>query len=193
MRRLLFLALILAMVSVPSYAGITIGAFGGYNLLLNDVSGSGITKGGLAFGGNVGYKISLLTIGILSGYFPMYKSSIDYPAIPTVLPAHTENYYISAIPVLGYAKLKPPVIPVYGIAGAGVYFVKTKIENIGANKETTESSSSKGKFGFALGAGYQFGLPPIIKVNIGGLYHMISTDNESTKMFTILAAVNLEF
>lgn len=193
MKRLFLLVLILAIISIPSYAGITIGAFGGYNLFLNDVPGSGITKGGLTIGGNIGYKMSLLTVGLMSGHFPLYKYSIDHPAIPTILPAYTENYTASAIPVLVYAKLKPPVLPIYGMAGAGIYFVKVKIENVGANKETTSSSSSEGKFGFTIGAGYQFGLLPIIKIDIGGLYHMISTEGESTKMFTILAAVNLEF
>ena len=81
---------------------IKIGAFGGYNLYLNHVSG---TTGGVAFGGTLSYDLVILDVGLLSGYFPMYSwRSLD----------------VYTIPVLVYGKFG--LGPIYLMGGAGVYF-----------------------------------------------------------------------
>lgn len=196
MKRLTLTVLLIALLcAVPALqAGISIGAFGGYNILLNDITGTDVTKGGVCYGGKIGFTLPLVTIGVLSGYFPVFNYKVEQPAIPALgIPANTYEYKSYAVPVLGFVQLN--LGPIFLLGGAGMYASKTTTTIPAAGVTgSTESSSSSSDFGFALGAGWRIGFPMVpISFEIGGLYQSISTEGEATTMLSALAGVNLKF
>ena len=176
MRRISIITIIFILLFSGAAHGFKIGAFGGYNIYLNDAPGN-TTKGGIAFGGTMAWNLIVMDIGLLSGYFPIYSSYVAR------LDSYGKEYdvYAYTIPALAYSKIG--LGPIYLMGGLGVYYNKS------CNMNDTYHSLD---FGFAIGGGYKMGLG-IIGINIGVLYHNISTDGSGISMLTLLGGIELGF
>ncbi len=73
-------------------------------------------------------------------------------------------------------------------AGGGYYSVSAKDEDTTLSTNTT---ASKGKFGFNFGAGVGFPMGPKTKLNIMGMYHSVQTPGSSTNYLGVRAGIGI--
>ena len=73
----------------------------------------------------------------------------------------------------------------YAQAGAGMYSVKAKVED----SVLGSADDSQSKIGFNFGAGVNFPVAPTTKMNVGLMYHTVSTEGQSTNYLNFRAGV----
>ena len=73
----------------------------------------------------------------------------------------------------------------YAQAGAGMYSVKAKVED----SVLGSADDSQSKIGFNFGAGVNFPVAPTTKMNVGLMYHTVSTEGQSTNYLNFRAGI----
>jgi opacity protein-like surface antigen len=73
----------------------------------------------------------------------------------------------------------------YAQAGAGWYNVSAKVED----SLLGSANDSQSKIGFNIGAGVNFPVAPTTKMNVGLMYHTVSTEGQSTNYINFRAGV----
>ncbi|MBN1897252.1 MAG: hypothetical protein JW827_00610 [Spirochaetes bacterium] len=202
MKRILIILFILTFISSSAFA-LKIGLWGGYNMLLNDLGpgAEDVTKGGLAFGAKLSLiDLPIISLGLIGGYLPTseYKTEFTLGVAPNTLTS-TYEYSTFSIPVAAFAQLSFGGIYLLGGAGAYIGSSTEKLTITGTGTYASQTAPTvetaadpTTDLGVMLGAGYGMGVG-VIGVEAGGLYHMIFTEGESTKMLTLHAGVNLGF
>jgi len=162
--------------------GFEIGAFGGYNMLLNNNDQiQSPTKGGIAFGAKAAFVMPVISAGLSVGYFPIYHANWSVASV-------SYDYTSYVVPIDAFAQLS--LGPIYLLGGVGIYSLHSTISPTVTIANSTGSSS---KFGYELGAGFTFGTAPV-NFELGGLYQQITGNgNWNPSMFSILAGINFVF
>ncbi len=73
----------------------------------------------------------------------------------------------------------------YAQGGLGMYSVKAKVED----STLGSADDSQSKIGFNIGAGVNFPVAPTTKMNIGLMYHTVSTSGQSTNYVNFRAGI----
>ncbi|MBU1075807.1 MAG: hypothetical protein KKH98_00850 [Spirochaetes bacterium] len=198
MKKCFLICLVFAItLSSHAYSGSIMGMYGGYNFLLNDLPEGVLedSRGGISFIGKVGYEFPGITVGLLSGYLPMYYYEIiTRPAVTYILFGYTfsiveERKKFSAydIPVVAFVQYgtEGP----YGLAGMGAHIIYSRVDystGFYADEET------KAYLGFTLGGGYVLKYKKI-GLDIGSLFNIILKKNETLSMILLKAGFSFDF
>ncbi|HOO60209.1 MAG TPA: outer membrane beta-barrel protein [Candidatus Mcinerneyibacteriales bacterium] len=102
----------------------------------------------------------------------------------------------STTPVCLEIMLDPPLLPLYGHAGYGLYKSKVTVREEGSG--TLLYDESKSRWGGFLGAGVKMGLPMLpLSFRVGAKYHMLKVDDSTMekgiKAISVDAGVRLNF
>ena len=98
------------------------------------------------------------------------------------------EFSFSAIQGTGFAVVRFPTsgsATPYMKFGAGVYNIGAKLES-----PSGDADDSNSELGFNFGGGMNFATQGNMSWGLGGAYHMIQTEGESTNMFTLGMNVN---
>jgi len=190
---LLFCIAILFLFCASSFAqvGLSIKGQGTYGILLKpDIQEAGfpnekLTKGGFGFSGQVLYRAvgKIISLGVEAGYLRFFKD--EYRISGT---KYKES--LSAIPILGIIQLEAPtpLVSPYLQVGAGVYPLTAKLVVSGVTLKDTTTD-----FGIMAAAGVAIPLAPTLNLDVGGKFHMIFTEGESTIMLNPVVGILIRF
>ena len=166
------------------------GAHGGYGLPtgdFKDVYDGGLTVGASGcymFTGNYG-----LELAVEWSKFPVTDAYLDLlKALPGVTDADANFQFLPVtFDFVANFPMGGPVAP-YLKGGLGMYFETAEVEINGEKDTATEND-----FGFNLGGGVKFPLSETTVIDVGGCFHNVMTEDESTQYFTISAGVGFMF
>ena len=197
MKKILIFTIIFVMLITVQAHSFSLGVWGGYNFLLEDVDDN-TTKNGVAFGAKLGLiDLPIISFGVIGGYLSMYSYETDI-----LLNLKYEGSSFD-IPVIAYSQLEFAGIYVLGGIGAHLLYSTEETINTLLSKTTEEKVKSNARLGVTLGGGYKIGMGPI-GLEIGALYHLVFdkekkvdpatlkvTEDENTiKMLTVYAGLN---
>lgn len=145
----------------------------------NDAMGGGITFGAAYWRpmspmASWGAEISYDNLG-----------SVDYNT--GVSTATVSSHVFRVNPAVRFSFGAPVGPSFFAQGGAGLYSVSGKYED--SADPSLNTTNSQSKFGFNLGAGVNFPVGPKTKLSFTGMYHSVSTDNQSTNYIQVRAGV----
>jgi opacity protein-like surface antigen len=181
---LLIAAVVLAPVAFASPVG-TLELNAGYNKNSQEV-----TPNGDSFGGGVGFGASYWkgTSPTVSWGAEVSYDNLGSAEYNDTFSSSTTKYSASIVrinPAVRYTFGPGVGTSFYAQGGAGYYSVSAKIED----SVLGNASDSQSKIGFNFGAGVSFPVAPTTKMNLGVMYHTVSTSGQSTNYVNVRAGV----
>jgi opacity protein-like surface antigen len=172
----------------------SISILGGAGLFVPVGDSSEYVTNGLRLNAIVGFKINrVLDLGVEFAYnkfaanVDKIKSDAGFPS-DMKIDSYAHIIEISAVPTI-YLYEKDN-IGIYGIFGAGLHLFKSSAtatyQGLTQTSETTDQN-----LGVNFGAGMEFKVNEKIKIGIVPRYHIVFTDDTSTKYFTASAYIKL--
>ena len=166
------LLLIILIIPFTAYSKLDFTGFGGYNFILSDIEGldnSKIENNNIIFGLKAGFTIPVLTVGLITGYMPLY--SYDLPA--------AKKYSVSAIPFIIYGQLTYG--PLYALGGIGPYLMFY-------NSEDTSETDLDWGYSPTLGMGF-YPFRSFISIDVGTLFQIMDLEHDTIYNVAIIVGI----